>query len=117
MGRHLYRIDEHTLFRKNYLYPETGGIKIELESTAPIDVYFADTQTANLIHSKSDAEANLREHLYLHREELRKEFGVPDSWENGWQMIIGNPNNEAVVVYARIKKEVVLGPNLFGVTE
>ena len=120
MGTHLHIIGPGKKYRRTYIYPTSGGIKLYVESTVPVDVIVTSEDNARAVRSREEAQVLSGHGQAFFRTDvtdLTETMSIPPKWQDGWQIVIGNIGEKEAVVYCRIKTEVVLDPNLFGETE
>jgi hypothetical protein len=92
-------VKSKTKISPGYVRPDTGKVKIYVESSSLVDVYIVSNQQAEQIVSPAAAAAlgilNYPGRMFVNNEIVT----LPLNWQGGWKLVIGNPNDFDVAVY------------------
>jgi hypothetical protein len=92
-------INPNSRIDPGYFRPDSGKVKIHVESTNPVDVFIASNEQATRIHSLADARA-MGVLTYDRRMTLDDVVTLPTGWLEGrWKLVIGNDNATHAAVY------------------
>lgn len=90
---------------KEYDFPETGKVKLYLESTQPLDIFLVSYANADSIEKKN-------KFLNLDGDVFQKEvtkvinvtFKASDSWKPKWKLILFNYGKKDAAVYFKVRE-------------
>jgi hypothetical protein len=81
-----------------YVYPKTGKVRIHVEASQTIDIFVASNAQADQINSFQTA-ANLGILSILNQQNIDQIFTLPNTWKDGWKLVIGNRSQNVIAVY------------------